>query len=278
MTPEEKEKLIAETKKLQAEAASLRKGGWSKPSSWIPMLAAFAAIATSVGQFQVNAINQREAALEAREKVIEAKEEEKQLKKKNEKLEFKAKELTEKIAKSTSESLELEEEIKNANKQLLALATDRDVSPEQFEKIKRDAAERETKAESIAVAAKKRNEEAEIQNLVWQMNSDVKATRLAAVEQLINNYRNSKSAISASIDLVTMPQIESLSASGRINILVFLRNTDPSGWDDKLKSKAEFAIDEIRERAESGKAFIGPQTDEAINRFVKHIELEAHNK
>ena len=73
------EKLIAETEKLCSEAASLRKGGWSKSSSWIPILAAFAAIGTSVGQFQVNTINQREAALEAREKVVEAKEEEKQL-------------------------------------------------------------------------------------------------------------------------------------------------------------------------------------------------------
>jgi len=105
-------------------------------------------------------------------------------------LELKAKELTENIAKSTNKSSELEEAIKKVNEQLLALAKDRDVSDEQFEQIKRDAVERETKAESIAEATKKRNEETEIQNLVWQMNSDIKATRLAAVDRLIKNDLN----------------------------------------------------------------------------------------
>ncbi len=40
MDPEEKARLEAETKKLEAEAESLRNSGWNKPATWLPMLAA----------------------------------------------------------------------------------------------------------------------------------------------------------------------------------------------------------------------------------------------
>ncbi len=277
MTPEKKERLVAEAEKLRAEAASLKKGGWGRPSSWVPMLAAIAAIATSIGQCQVSSINQREAALVAREKVVEAKEEEKQLKERNAKLEQKAKELTGKIAKSTSESLQLEEEIKKANEQLLAFAREKDLTKAQIEKVEKEVSDRMAKAESITAAAKRRNAEATIQNLVWQMNSELKATRLAAVKELIEVYKSNDIAISSAIELITMPQLDSLSSSGRINVLVFLRNTEPSSWNKDLKLRAESALDEIRERAEKGRAYIGPQTEEAITKLDAFLDSKAHN-
>ena len=82
MEPEEKARVEAETKKLEAEADSLRKSGWKKPATWLPMLAAIAAFATSIGQFQYSSLEERKAALDARESKIEAREEEKRLREK----------------------------------------------------------------------------------------------------------------------------------------------------------------------------------------------------
>lgn len=267
MTPEEKERVIAETQKLKAEAESLKKGWWGRPSSWIPMLAAIAAIATSIGQFQLSSISQREAAVTARENVLEAKEEEKLLREKNEELEQKARALTEQISKATNESLQLEEEIKKANDQLLAFARKEGENKSLAEAVEKEVSQRAEKTESIVASAKRRNAQAQIESLVWQMNSNVKQVRLDTVEELIGSHRSNEAAISGAIDLITMPRLESLSASGRINALVFLRNTDPAVWNAGLKERAQTALRDIRERAEQGKVYIGPQTEEAMQRL-----------
>jgi hypothetical protein len=272
MTPEEKARLVAETDKLLAETASLKKGGWGRPSSWIPMFAAVAAFSTSIGQFQVSSINEKEAALDAREKVVEAKEEESRLVERNFKLEERANALTDKIAASTADSVKLKEEIQKANNQLLALAQKLDTTGALTASVEKGITERTEKAATIVASARKRNDDAQISSLVWQMNSDVKQTRKDAVGQLIAEYGSDQTAISLAIDLITMPQLETMSASGRINVLVFLRNTDPSAWNEESKDAAVSAIKTIRTRAKQGKAFIGSQTKEALTTAEKWLE------
>jgi hypothetical protein len=271
MTPEEKERLAAETQKLQAETASLKKGGWGRPSSWIPMMAAVAAVSTSLGQFQMSSINDREASLDAREKAIEAKEEESRLVEKNAKLELRAQELTQEIAAATSDSIKLNEEIQKANQELLAIAQDADTDGKLVARVERENTERTEKAATIVASAERRNADAQITNLVWKMNSDQKSVRLAAVAELIEGYESDAKAIAAAIDLLTMPQLESLSSSGRINVLVFLRNTDVSVWNEGLKEGAVSAIGVIRKRSAQGKSYIGPQTDSALAELEKTL-------
>ncbi|WP_321414717.1 hypothetical protein [uncultured Desulfobacter sp.] len=278
MTPEEKEKLEAEAEKLRAEASSLRKGGWSKPSSWVPLLVAIAAIGTSIGQYQVSSFKEKEAALDAREKVVEAKEEESQLKDRNKKLEKRANELTEYISQATTQMSQLQDEIRTANNELLAVAEKKNIGPEKIAELERSIEKRTKKAESIVASAKKRNAEVELQNLVWQMNSEFKPDRLAAVAKLIESHSDSQAAVEYAVELITMPQLESLSASGRINVLVFLRNTKPIAWNKELLSGVDAAIDEIKNRAETGNAYIGPQTEEAINKLQRHVNEITHNK
>ena len=67
--------------------------------------------------------------------------------------------------------------------------------------------------------------------------------------------------------MLDVPQLETLSSSGRINVLVYLRNTDPSAWNDKLKNRAKTGIDLIRERAEENKVIVGPQTEDALRKL-----------
>ena len=284
MTPEEK-KLEAEADKLRAEAASLRRGGWGKPSSWVPLLAAIAAIGTSIGQYQAYSIQEKETAikekneaLDAREKVVTAKEEESLLKERNKQLEKRSSELTALISQYTIQMSQLKEEIKSGGKELLSLAEKKNLGQAALAELETTIAERAKKTDSIVDSAIKRNAEVELQNLVWQMNSDSKPERLAAVAKLIESYSADPVAIELSVELLTTPNLESLSSSGRINVLVFLRNTKTTAWTTKSLLGAESAIDEIRNRAEVGKAYIGPQTEEALDKLEQHLSQISRNK
>jgi hypothetical protein len=110
-----------------------------------------------------------------------------------------------------------------------------------------------------------------LKNLVLQMNDAVRENRLGAVENLINNYRANSTAVELAISMLQPPKLETLSASGRINVLVFLRNTDKSAWTPESIVKAENAIAQIRSRADAGVA-IGPQTEDALNQISAHLK------
>lgn len=275
MTPEEKARIEAETQKLEAETLSLKKGGWGKPASWIPMLAAFAAIGTSFGQCQISSIKDREASLDAREKAFSAKEEGSRLLEINAELETRAEVLSKEIQNSTSEILQLRDQIEESNAQLLEIAETKDKDGSLITKVEKNLKERNEQVANIVASAESRNLEVQMQNLVWQMNSNVKPTRLAAVAELIEDYNSNKLAISSALDLLMMPQLETLSPSGRINVLVFLRNTNPSAWSEDLKDGAFSAISLIRKRGAENKASIGPQTEDALRKLEKFLRETA---
>jgi hypothetical protein len=109
-----------------------------------------------------------------------------------------------------------------------------------------------------------------ITSLVLQMNDAVKENRTGAVETLISNYRGNSAAIDQALSLLEPPKLDGLSASGRINILVFLRNTDKTAWTPQSISRAERSVDQIRSRADNGVA-IGPQTDDALKKLSEHL-------
>ncbi|SEB01073.1 hypothetical protein SAMN05660964_03144 [Thiothrix caldifontis] len=272
MTPEEKARIEAETEKLIAETSSIKKGGWGKPSAWIPMLAAITAIATSIGQFQYSSLKEREDALEAREKVFEAKVEEGRLIEKNNKLEVKSQELIQDIQKSTSEILLLKEEITKANEQLLKIAKEKDTDGTLVASVEKEISKRTEQVTNIVTSAESRNLEVQIQNLVWKMNSDVKEKRLAAVAELIEDHKENQIAISSAISLITMPQLETLSSSGRINVFVYLRNTEQSSWNEDLRKRAQDAIHTIKKMTNERKLNIGPQMEGEIHKLEEILK------
>nr|WP_320189898.1 hypothetical protein [uncultured Desulfobacter sp.] len=118
--------------------------------------------------------------------------------------------------------------------------------------------------------------EDKITSLVFQMNSDVKAERISAVATLIQQYRTYSFAISSALDQLTGEKLNRLSASGRINVLVFLRNSSAEAWDRQLVEKANEALKSIRNRATENGMGIGPQTDDALKKleaFIKKINI-----
>ena len=177
------------------------------------------------------------------------------------------------INSATLEIQLLNSKIKVGNKQLLELAqqgTDQVLAASIGKELEAQAQE----VARIADNATERNQEAQLQNLVWQVNDAVKSNRLAAVERLIDEHRSSRTAIELAIDLLSQSHIETLTASGRINVLVFLRNTNKLTWDKELRDLASKAIDLIRERSTTGEAQIGPQTDEALRRLETFLNEE----
>lgn len=271
MTPEEKARIEAETEKLRAETRSLKKGGWGKPTSWVPMLVAIAAVATSFGQFQYSSIKEREEALDAREKVFQAKHEEKRLLERNSELEMRSDLLSKEVQSSTSEIRQLQLQIINANEQLILVAKTTNKDASLVAKVEKDVKERKELVANIVDSAEIRNLEVQLRNLVWQMNSSVKATRLAAVSELIEGYSSNQIAISSALEMLAMPQLATLSSSGRINVLVFLRNTEASSWNEGLQNRASSSIRTIRKRALEKIAYIGPQTEDALRRLDKFL-------
>ena len=110
-----------------------------------------------------------------------------------------------------------------------------------------------------------------ITNLVVQLDAAAKESRIGAVETLIKTYRADSRAVEQAISLLESPKLDRLSASGRINVLVFLRNTDRAAWTPALLSRAEQAIVGIQTRHESKIAEIGGQTKDALNQLTTHL-------
>jgi hypothetical protein len=90
---------------------------------------------------------------------------------------------------------------------------------------------------------------------------------------LIADYNSNVIAISSAIHLITMLQLDSLYTAGRINVLVYLRNTSISAWRKALTAKASAAQSEIRDRASKGKTFIGPQTEDALAKIETRLKI-----
>jgi len=103
-------------------------------------------------------------------------------------------------------------------------------------------------------------------DLIMQMNAAGKDTRIAAVEQLIKTYGTNSAAVELALELLEPPKLDSLSPSGRINVLVFLRNTNEVSWSPESIQRAEKAIGNIRAGAASGTE-IGNQTGEALSKL-----------
>ena len=110
-----------------------------------------------------------------------------------------------------------------------------------------------------------------ITNLVVQIDAAAKESRTGAVETLIKTYRADSRAVDQAVSLLEPPKLERLSASGRVNVLVFLRNTDRTAWTPALLSRIEKAIANIRARHESKVAEIGEQTKDALNKLERHL-------
>jgi hypothetical protein len=106
-----------------------------------------------------------------------------------------------------------------------------------------------------------------LSNLVRQMNDPNKQTRMQAVQKLIDEYNGNQQAIDQALLMLEPPLLDRLSSSGRINVLVFLRNTDATAWTTATLKRAQDAV----ARAGTG-TDVGSQTQDALNQLSNHLK------
>ncbi|HEY0588512.1 MAG TPA: hypothetical protein VGD52_20425, partial [Pseudoduganella sp.] len=110
-----------------------------------------------------------------------------------------------------------------------------------------------------------------ITNLIVQLDAAAKESRIGAVETLIKTYGADSCAVDQALSLLEAPKLQKISSSGRINVLVFLRNTRPTAWTPALLSRADVAIAGIQARHESKASEIGGQTKDALDKLTAHL-------
>ncbi len=108
-------------------------------------------------------------------------------------------------------------------------------------------------------------------SLILQMNDAAKENRIGAVDSLIKHYRANSDAVDQAISMLESPKLDTLSASGRINVLVFLQNTDASAWTPSAISRARDAITIIRRRSAEGTVDAREQTEDALNKLSERL-------
>jgi hypothetical protein len=109
-------------------------------------------------------------------------------------------------------------------------------------------------------------------SLISRMNDAARESRVGAVDDLIRNHGASGAAVQQALGMLEPPRLDGLTAAGRINVLVFLRNTQATAWTAQDVARARQAIAEIRRRAKESGIAIGGQTDEALTRLSAHID------
>jgi len=163
------------------------------------------------------------------------------------------------------ELLTKDEGKKNLNINLITLALNNDEAKQLFSGFATSENKDVENVGSIGLSS------IEIQRLVKGMNDSIKNNRLASVQTLINEYQNSTAAVNEAIKMIEPNKRNALSASGRINVLVFLQNTNFEGWNENLVRRAREVTIKMQNQHEKGVARVGPQTEEALNKLRKHL-------
>jgi len=89
-------------------------------------------------------------------------------------------------------------------------------------------------------------------NLIFRINGDQAADRIAALTKLTQEYKGSPETISATLRLFEDDRFAELSSPGVINALYYLANTDSTVWNSEQVSAARKAIQKIQNRHPRG--------------------------
>ncbi len=109
--------------------------------------------------------------------------------------------------------------------------------------------------------------------LVGQMDAATREERIGAVQRLIDDHATNPQAVEQALTMLEEPRVGTLSASGRINVMVFLQRTEPAAWNASTLRRADAALEAMRGRAAAGTAPIGEQTREILRGLEDHLDV-----
>lgn len=271
MQQEQIEHLRAEAEKFRAEAESLRQNGWRKPSSWVPSLAALVAISTSLTQCQLSSISDREQAVEAREQAFEARLTQEGLVKRNVALQRDAQALTAEAIELEKSIVDMKSRHKLWSERLIETVSKYNLSAEQLADIESQIDQQAENLQSLAEKAVVSIETDGFRGLLEGLDHSEKRVRIRSTQALISDFGEDPAAIAAALDRFSSDRIGELSPSGRINVMVYLSNSDRYAWTSELLQRGNDAITLIRKRHEQGIAAIGDQTRSALADLERFI-------
>jgi hypothetical protein len=151
-----------------------------------------------------------------------------------------------------------EERKRNFTVSLIRLALTKDEAEQLFTSLQTS---RDTALRSVGQSAIAAIETEPIAALVSQMNGPTPEVRKSAVASLERRYRSSSQAIALVLRGLEADRIDELSASGVINGLYYLSQTDPMAWEPTQAVAARQLVPRIEGRRP------GPQTQAALNEF-----------
>lgn len=106
--------------------------------------------------------------------------------------------------------------------------------------------------------------------LVRQLDDSNEEIRKAAAGHLARDHRSNPDAIRLVLDTLSEAKLPALTATGRLNALLFLNRSDLGAWDEEHKALAREAIARIRRRAGQGVA-VGAQTENELRELEKRL-------
>ncbi len=119
---------------------------------------------------------------------------------------------------------------------------------------------------------------AELAQLVQDLDAPDKARRLAAGQALQSRWLASTDAIAAVLALLDDGRIETLTETGRLNALYYLTRTVLTAWTPSLAQRGRAAVARIAAREKAG-VKVGDQTREELNRLNAMLDaVEAIGK
>jgi hypothetical protein len=110
----------------------------------------------------------------------------------------------------------------------------------------------------------------ELVQLVGQLDAPDTGTRKAATTRLIHDFGASPAAIGLAVEQLSEKRFPSLSREGRVNVLTYLHEAEPSAWREGDRKTARAAIARIRQRLATG-ATLGPQVLQAMDKLEARL-------
>ena len=123
----------------------------------------------------------------------------------------------------------------------------------------------------IALTIREQKVQKDLEEKVQRINSPVRSTSLQATDMLKTQYAGNTEVIKLVLDLFEPSKIDALSALGRLNALLYLKNTELRAWTPELAVQAESVIDFLEKRHQDGTAIIGAQTRQHLEKFKQHL-------
>jgi len=261
-------KLFWEVEKLKAEVQHLRRPLLANPSTWVAGGSALAALFGIGLQYLSSQAKIEQADLKLQKAAAQIADADKALQEKD----LAIKQRNDALADLERRQLEVERQIADKQKALAGLLEAATKGADGGTDTARAVQQVIESAQRTLSATRAGIEADRIATLVAQMNDTSAEVRKAATARLEHDHAANPIAVGLVLDTLSEQNLSSLSASGRINALYFLNQSDLAAWRDEHKKLAGEAITRLRARAANGSVVVGPQTSEALGKLERRLD------